>query len=269
MNSFTKTLLSLLTFCLVFSCAEEDGDTSMGRLNIEVTDAPFPTDLVKNAMVTIYKVEARNRDIEDGYPYVTLFEEETEISLLELTNGVTSNLVNIEVPVGTYDLVRVHISDASIELKNGQTYEVKVPSGDASGVKVFIKPGIEVAGGLSADLLLDFDVSRSFVLKGPQGKPNGFNFKPTIKAANLSSVGRLNGTVLGNQGGPLDGAEVAVYAADTLNTTTFTNASGEYAVLGLMPGDYEVMYSFGELTPITKEVEVVVANQATIDVQFE
>ncbi|WP_420388327.1 DUF4382 domain-containing protein [Roseivirga sp.] len=270
MNTLLRKLLSLLLLFFFFGCSEDPRDTTSGHLNVSVTDAPFRTDLVQSATVTIYKVEARNKGKEEGSPFMTLFEGETEINLLELTNGVTSSLVDVEVPVGNYDLVRIYISEASIKLKNGETYDVTVPSGDASGLKIFISPAIEVAGGLTADLLLDFDVSRSFVLKGPADNPNGFNFRPTIKAANLSSVGSLKGTVSGNQGAPLNGAEVAVYAADTLNTTTFTNSAGEYAVLGLIPGDYEITYSFGELTPITKEgVEIVVANQTTVDVQFE
>ena len=43
---------------------------------------------------------------------------------------------------------------------------MKVPSGEQTGIKVFIDPGIHVEGGISAELLLDFDLSKSFVMRG-------------------------------------------------------------------------------------------------------
>lgn len=65
-------------------------------------------------------------------------------------------------------------------------------------MKIFIDPSIDVVGGLTAELLLDFDVSQSFVIQGNPAFPadiKGFIFKPTIKAANLSISGRLAGTI--------------------------------------------------------------------------
>ena len=260
-----KNLCFAILILSVFGCQETD----RGRINVAVTDAPFRTDLVSKANVTITKVEARQVN-EAEEKYITLFEDEIELDLLELTNGVTANLVDAEVPMGSYDLVRIYVSDASIELVNGETYEIKIPSGSSSGIKIFVSPPIEVADGLSADLLLDFDVSRSFVLKGPSNSPNGFNFKPTVKGANLSTVGSLKGNVQNSLEEPLEGVEVSVYAADTLNTTTFTNASGDYMVLGLKPGEYDLIFSFDGLSSVTKEsIDIVLGNSTTVNAQFD
>lgn len=123
-----------------------------------MTDAPFPHDLVAEANVTIFKVDARykgdlqlseevldstntNIETDQGKSFVVLMENEVQVNLLELTNGVTKTLVETDVPVGTYDLIRVYVKGINVVLTNGTSYDLKVPSGSQTGgVKVFIKP---------------------------------------------------------------------------------------------------------------------------------
>ena len=258
------TIALFAVFTVFISCTDNDDKNSdYGRLSVNLTDAPFPHDLVAEANVTIFKIEARYKgdmdinsevgdnsdssmETEEKSSFMVLMEDEMEVNLLDLTNGVTKNLVDLEVPVGTYDLIRVYVKRVNVVLTDGSTFDLKVPSGEQSGIKIFIKPGLVVNGGLSADLLLDFDVSKSFVAKG--GGSNfenitGFNFKPVIKACNMSTAGTLSGMVTTLQeevAVGLEGAQVAVFAADTLNTTTFTDADGKYMVMGLMAGEYDV-----------------------------
>lgn len=263
-------LLGLIAILAYASCTNDNDDAKFGRISVKLTDAPFPTELVAEANVTIFKVEARDKSGDtEGSPFRVLMEEEVRVNLLDLTNGVTETLVDTEVPVGSYDLVRVYVKDAEIVMKDGSIYPLKVPSGEQTGIKVFIKPAIEVTGGLTAELLLDFDVSRSFVPQGDSENPNGFHFKPVIKASNLSFAGRLEGQVTdaSDEAVLLHGAEVSVYAADTLNTTTFTDETGHYAVLGLLEGTYEVMVATeGYQASETEEVEIVAANRTELDV---
>ncbi len=280
----TKIFSSLFAVMTLFfvSCSDDEGNggnpQGTGTLSVQLTDAPFPYELVAEANVTVYKVEARRVSEEDDddaltvSPYITLMEEEIETNLLELTNGLTLQLAEIEVPVGTYDQVRVYVKGVNVVLTDGTVYDLKVPSGDSSGIKVFIDPGITVVGGLSSDLLLDFDVSRSFVAKGNLDV-NGFNFKPVIKASNLSTAGTLAGNVSTieeeTQIG-LFGAQVSVFAADTLNTTSFTDPDGNYTILGLEAGTYEVVSEFdGFIASDTLEVQINAANVTTQDFILE
>lgn len=284
------TIALFFVFTVFISCTDnDDKNRDYGRLSVNLTDAPFPHDLVAEANVTIFKIEARYKgdvdiisEVEDNSDasmiteekssFVVLMEDEMEVNLLELTNGVTKNLVDLDVPVGIYDLVRVYVKGVNVVLTDGSTFDLKVPSGEQTGIKIFIKPGLVVEGGLSADLLLDFDVSKSFVAKG--GGSNfenitGFNFKPVIKACNMSTAGTLSGKVTTLQeevAVGLKGAQVAVFAADTLNTTTFTDADGKYMVMGLMAGSYDVEV---ELSTYQKQsvadIEIVAGNTTSQD----
>ncbi|MDT8414044.1 MAG: DUF4382 domain-containing protein [Flavobacteriaceae bacterium] len=272
--SMSVVLLSLV------SCSDGSNGSGAGTLSIKMTDAPFPHDMVKAANVTIFKIDARKKsddgEAETSAEFVTLSETETTLNLLELTNGITATLANAEVPEGSYDLVRLFVSEASIELSDGTMHTVKVPSGSQTGIKVFVKPSILVAGGLTADLLLDFDVSSSFVLNGNLNMPSGitgFIFKPTIKASNISTSGTLSGTVSELSSDPitfLEEVEISVYASDTLNTTTFTDLNGAYTVLGLSAGSYKVEAELeGFVSKEVENVTIVAGNKSTVNFELE
>lgn len=273
MKNLVKILLPLILISFFAGCSDND-DSTKGRLTVQITDAPFPTDLVAEANVTIDKVEIRKKENSesDESPFIVLTEEIFSLNLLELTNGITESLADVEIEIGSYDLIRLHIADAGLVLKDGTEYDLFVPSGDQTGIKVFINPSIEVAGGLTSELLIDFDVSRSFVVQGNPNNPtqiNGFIFKPTIKATNLSTSGRLSGTVTDETELPADGAVVSVFAADTLNTSSITDLNGEYTILGLEAGIYDITVEYGEYMPVTvEEIEIVAGNETTQDVQL-
>lgn len=256
----------MLALAVVFTACNNDEPN--GTLNIEVTDAPILAEYVQEANVTITKVEVRKAEESEGSPFLTVYEGEESINLMELTNGLTQQLASLEVPVGTYDLVRIYIDQAEVVLKDQTSFDLTVPSGSATGLKVFIDPSIQVAGGISADLLLDVDVSRSFVPKGIDAM-NGFIFKPVIKAVNMSTVGRIEGIAKNAEEVALADVEVSVYAADTLNTTTFSNDLGQFAVLGLVPGDYVLKFNATDYQETTAEASVVVGNATEVNAVME
>lgn len=275
MGSFMKKLgylcLSMIVLSLLFACS--DSSSESGKISIQLTDAPFPSDIVSEANVTIDKIEIRRSDDSDGNPFVTLSEAEYSFNLLELTNGVTESLVNIEIEEGSYDLIRLYVSEANVKLSDGTEYDLTIPSGDKTGIKIFIDPSIDVVSGLTADLLLDFDVKQSFVVQGNPDSPagiKGFIFKPTIKAANLSTSGRLVGTITDDLDQSIEGALVSVSLSNELYTSTLTDDSGEYTVLGLSAGRYDIVvehvdYSSAEFD----DIEITIGNATTQDAQLE
>lgn len=293
---FKFIFLLFLSLSLAFiSCStENDKNKEFGRLSVKLTDAPFPHDLVAEANVTIFKIEARSKEEgvdENNAPYLVLSEEEIEVNLLDLTNGITKTMVDTEVPTGSYDLFRIYVRGVNIVLTDGTVYDLKVPSGEQSGIKVFVKPNLIVEGGLTSDLLLDFDVSSSFVAKGNRndaGGISGFNFMPVIKASNMSTAGTLTGiitTLNGDEVTPLEGAQVSIYPEGTdfsegteiAITTTFSDATGMYTVLGLEAGTYDVVVelvveSVDETvtyeTQTAEGIDVVAANKTTKDFEL-
>jgi len=253
----------LFAVSVVFTGCQDSSGDPRGRLSIKVTDAPFPIKLIDEATVTITRVELRSENESEENPFITVWEGEKEFNLLDLRNGVVEELAEVEVPAGSYKLIRIYVSDAGIVVMDEISYSVKVPSGSQTGIKMFIAPSLQVSGGLTAEVLLDFNLEKSFVLKGNIEHPEGikgFNFKPVIRAVNVSTAGTIYGKVSDSES-PLEGAEVSI-TLEEVPTTTSTDEDGYYAFSGVPAGSYSLSASSTGYTSLTVDnVEVVEGNK--------
>ncbi len=259
-------IVTAVVLGLIVGCGDNsvtDGD--VGTLVVRLTDAPFPIDLVDEANVTINKIELRESADGDD-PFLTLIEDvELPFNLLDLQNDVTGDLVQIEIPVGSYNLVRLYVSEANVILKDGTNFDLTVPSGAQTGIKIFIEPAIEVVGGLTSELLLDFDVSKSFVVQGDPNTPagiNGFIFKPVIRGVNMSTAGRITGTVVDTTSTALENAAVWV-EQDSVVSMTFTDTNGYYALIGVTAGNYSIYTTKADYDTVSTSGLIVVAGNET------
>jgi hypothetical protein len=119
---------------------------------------------------------------------------------------------------------------------------VKVPSGSTSGIKVKVDPPLTVEQGLTEELLLDIDLGESFVLNGNYLTPagiKGFNFKPVIRAINVSDAGRIEGIIKDEDSNLLNGVSVMV-ESESDKYTTFSDSTGFYSIISLPTGIYRL-----------------------------
>ncbi len=145
---------------------------------------------------------------------------------------------------------------------------MKVPSGLHTGLKVFIRPDLQIRAGSTAELVLDIDVSKSFVARGSLDYPNdfaGFIFQPVVRAVNQTAAGKITGTVTDSQDAPLPDASVWVEQADTVVTSTITNDNGKYALIALPEGTYTLRSVAAGIDTTTVQTDVAVtAGEATV-----
>lgn len=253
---FTGVFLSIF---LLVSCNDDENSPqgTMGRINVHLTDSPYPIDLIKSAFVTIDKVEIRQHlesdQGENEDSFIVISEANIEIDLLKLTNGITEQIASVDLEAGTYNQIRLHVVDATIVLNDGTEFDLKVPSGESSGLKIKFDPEIQITEGQTSDVLLDFDVSRSFVVKGNIGsKIIGFNFKPVVRGAFLGLAGRVEGNVADTLGIPLENAMVKLWIPadestnivetddETFEVSSFTSADGKFKLIGIPSGTYSL-----------------------------
>lgn len=232
----------------LFECNENDrwyysDDIVLSNISLHLTDAPYPIDMIEEAKVTIDRIDVKTGAANDSVPYITLFNDTLTFDLLELTNGITTALSEVEIPIGTYDFFKIYVEKGSILLKDGNFYDLKIPSGEYSGILIKPNSPIIITEDGPNEFLFDFDLSRSFIPKGNPNNPlqiSGFNFKPTIRASNLNESGSLIGQIESIDNFPLEGVQISLYAADTINAVTFSEADGKYAFLGLTEGEYQI-----------------------------
>ena len=254
-----KTNYVFIVLAVLFaftSCQETEDDPLLtaegkGMVVVKVTDAPFPVDLVESAMVTIDRIELKKDSVlgnpaKDDSAFV-VFEKDTTIDLLQLSNGVTAILAELEIPVGIYTEVRLHVVEASIKVKGVDTlFKLKILSGTSSEIKLKIRPALEVKEGVETELLLDFDVSRSFKIIGnDHGKKGikGFMFKPVVRAVCNNKTGRLEGLVIDDKNVKLSDAWVTLLSGSDTIASSKTTQGGFYAIIGIPEGDYSVACS--------------------------
>lgn len=279
----TKLILMLgLIVGFAVSCTNDEdlskNPDGKGTVSFLVTDAPFPTDLVAEANVTIDKIEIRKADESEGEDsegstFVIVSEETMEFNLLDLRNGVTAELTNVELDAGSYDQIRLHVVDASVVLSDeaSTTFDLKIPSGSSSGLKIKIKDGLIVQDGGFSTVLLDFDVSQSFVV---QGNPltnagiKGFIFKPVIRAVVEEATGSIEGHITVGDSLAIGNATVEFYEMDSLITSALTDSTGFYAAIGLSLGVYDLKVladGYGE----EEEEDVAVTSTNAVVVDFD
>lgn len=266
---------NLFVFFILFAllasgCVESEPISEMngtGKLSVKITDAPFPIEIIESAEVTFYKAEIYEQ-YEDSTLKYLLFEDTVTLNILDLQNGITEELAEVEIPAGDYFHMRLYVVDASITLTGYGTFDMKVPSGPQSGIKIFIDPAVKVRSGLTSELLLDFDLSRSFVMKGNMYTPagiKGFNFKPVIRAVNNSVAGSIEGFVSDTTGTFIEDAYVWM-EKDTVVASAFSNEEGYYSIIGIPAGDYMLWTAAEGYDTIQSEVTITEANLLQKDI---
>jgi hypothetical protein len=277
-NLVKASMMLLAVFLLVTNACNKIDDSEKsgkGRLVIKLTDAPFPVNLVDQTLVTIDKIEIRSKvsvetaagETENEKLYTVLFEGEKVINLLDLQNGVTEELLSLDIDAGSYDLIRLHVTSSEVILKDGTSFDLTIPSGNSSGIKIKISPELDIESGVESEVLLDFDVSKSFVVQGNMNTPagiKGFLFKPVIRAMHQNISGVIEGTVFENETTPVAEAHVQIIVADTVFSSAITDATGSYALIGLPAGNYKMVCEKESYTSVLIDLVTVKVKETTV-----
>lgn len=243
------------TFALV-ACSDSSG-TGTGLLTVRLTDAPFPFSDVASVNVYVVRIDAKAAETTDNEAadeanhdgWTTIATPNALVNLLDLGSGKTMNLGATTLATGTYRSFRLVIDPdkSSITLKDGTTPPISFPSAGHSGLKVKLDQPIQLTENGSV-MTLDFDIGRSFVLRGNRAA-NGFNFKPVIHAVAQDITGSVTGSVRANSatGAGVPSATVEVLTAGSLIgdtdpthivRTATTDANGSFRIAFLLPGTY-------------------------------
>jgi hypothetical protein len=231
------TVLGLLLG--VLACNDDGGNTGPrpeGVTRILLTDAPFPFDQVQSVNVHIVSIAATtNFDTTQTIEWTTLAEPNRTIDLLELQDGATTVLGEVSVPAGEYAAVRMVLNTAlsGIVMADGSPGVVEWAGPGEQSLFALVEQPLSVPDG-GADLIIDFDVGRSFVptIEG------SFIFLPWIRAVNEAATGTITGVVRGADLpsevlGPVANASITVFRGVgtlTLAATGRTDAQGRYAI---------------------------------------
>lgn len=287
--SFSTFVLSLALLAGACSDGGSSGGgstpTGMGSISFEVTDAPIDPSLIERAVIEVDEIRVhREADGESGF--VTVFQGgPIAIDLARLRNGLTQGLNGDFLPVGSYGQIRLHVSDALLELVDGRIFTtdddtIRLTSQDTSGYKIFLDPPVVIREGLDTRVLLDFELPKTFspIPANDLANVNFFHLHPNVRAAVLQETGELRGTVTTRDTSgnvmPADGASVYVLTPGESDpelalAMTMTDANGQAAILGLPAGTYDVLALLGERSGRAEDVGVSIGNVASFEIALE
>ncbi len=186
----------IVLFLLGTGCKEDNPATAgaEGKLQLRLADAPYPFEMLSSAVVVIDEVTVHmEAEDEDQGGFYLVDDSTRAFDLLDLQAGVTAALASGNVPAGELDQIRLHVIDADVVLADGREFDLTIPSGESSGLKIFPSPPVVVIGDLTTEILLDFDVSESF-LPIPAAPVHAsdireFHFRPVIRVVNPGDTG--------------------------------------------------------------------------------
>ncbi len=169
---------------------------AQGRAVITVTDAST-NPAVTAVVVTVDKVEVHN----SASDWVTASSTVKTYDLIKLKQtGVSALLADVNLAAGTYDQVRLDISNVSITA-GGKTSTAKLPSNTLKLVG-----NLTITGGETSTASLDFDVDKSVHLTG-----NGtYILAPVVKwvATDNATVTVKSDQSVEVSGGEVEGTEM-------------------------------------------------------------
>jgi hypothetical protein len=246
---------------ILAGCSDGTSGVTAGQMSIQLTDAPFPFDQVASVNVFIIRVDANPVDVSptdasnvnDNNGWTTVASPNALFNLMDLVGGKTTSLGAATLASGVYRGLRLIIDTdkSSVTLKPGNTpVDVKWPSAGQSGIKLLLDQPVDVTPA-GAIVIVDFDIGRSFVMRGNSISQNGLLFNPVIHATVPDLSGSVSGSVraLDVNGTGVPGTTVEVLKAGTalgdlssanVVRTGGTDASGNFLIKYIAPGTYEL-----------------------------
>ncbi len=227
-----KLLFILLTAIagagiFLWSC-KKSSSTGSGQLQVMLTDGPASYDAV---YIDVERVEVNvssDSGVSSGWQTVSLLRPGI-YNLLKFSNGIDTVLAAAGLPAGTLGQMRLVRGDSNSVVIAGQSYPLKTPSAQQSGLK------FNIHATLTADIIyrlwIDFDANRSIVSTGS----GAYILKPVIRTYTEAIGGSIKGFALPTA------AKAQVWAtmgADTL--LALADSTGYYFFGGVNAGTWNL-----------------------------
>jgi hypothetical protein len=166
--------LLALIFTIITGCDNStEPKLGSGSLKIYLVDSPASFDSV---IIFVKRVEVHSSDISAWHIINNTLRS---FDLLQLRNGASAVLGDSVLPSGNYTMLRLILGDGSYVIFDGIKYNLTIPSGVQTGIK--LNHAFTVEPNTLYELLLDFNVDKSIHKTG-----NGeYKLEPVIKVMPL------------------------------------------------------------------------------------
>ena len=271
MSLLKKLVIPIFLIGVLFSCDDnklEEIAKNQPTISVRLVDAPGDYEEVNVEIVDVMIKMDNDNDDDNGW--ISLEANNEVVNLLDFTGGFSKVLVErFPVPAGTLSQMRLVLGDGNTiviegDNDNSETFDLKTPSAQQSGLKLKLNTIIEE--GFTYDFIIDFDVEKSIVRAGNSGN---IILKPVLYASAEANSGIIEGVVSPNDVPSMvsvlvdDNGTPEIDDDDFVITAYTDEVTGAFALWGVPAGTYEVIatpindetdYSYG------KAIDVIVTN---------
>jgi hypothetical protein len=224
---------------IFLSCRKSTSISSSGsgHLQVMLTDGPASYDAV---YIDVQRVEVNvssDSGTSSGWQTVNVLRPGV-YDLLKFSNGIDTLLAAADLPAGTLSQMRLVLGDSNSVVVGGQSYPLKTPSAQQSGLKFNIHATL--TAGIVYRLWIDFDANRSIVTTGN----GGYILKPVIRTFSQAIGGSIKGYVLPAAAKP---QVWATMGTDTLMALP-DSVTGYYFLGGVSPGTWNLLFHAQDTT---------------------
>lgn len=250
--------LAALAACSSTEIGPGAGPDQDGKTSVLLTDAPFPFDGIARVDIHVREIAlSTSLDTSDAAPeWVVVSSPDRTFNLLDLQNGATALLGEAVIPPGQYRAVRLVFDPtrSSMTTTGGEAVGAAAGPGEpginwqAKGERpslfALVEEALEI-GANGEDVVVDFDVGRSFLYDGA----GGFTFLPNLRAITRAGSGAVTGRLVrAEDDAPIARAVVSVHIAPDsgsqvgpLLATTRSAADGRFTASFLLPRRYRIV----------------------------
>lgn len=254
-RNFIFAFASIGVLAGLLSCSK-DNTSGRGTLQVHLTDAPANYDQV---LIDVQDVQIQTSNGNSEGAWQSLSVNKGVYNLLDFRNGLDTLLGSIQLPAGSISQMRL-VLGSNNQLKIGEhLYSLDTPSAQQSGLKFNINATI--TEGITYDLWIDFDASRSIVERG-----NGtYSLKPVIRTFTKATSGAIKGVVSPVAAKPY---VFVVSASDTIGAIVDT--TGKFILSGVPAGTYSVKFNPTDayVAKSVDNVAVTLGNVTAMDTVF-
>jgi len=182
----TFIIVTGILLSLIIAGCSSGGASDEGELFIKVLDAPATVQQMK---IVVDHLSIHRADISGDVGW-TVVNTNTSgwFDLLNLRNGRNLQLVLTNVPVGSYDRIKINFGACTIVNDGLEHLLIPDPSIQSGDI---LEYGFQIVQGKQVQLTFDFNASNSVYLNG-----ESYYFKPAIRVQNTLLSGWILGSVI-------------------------------------------------------------------------
>jgi len=226
MNKYV--FIAALIMAVIIGCTDNATEPVQGTgiLKAYLVDSPSSFDSV---IIFVKQVDVHRSGNDSTSGWYVINNTLRSFDLLQLRNGASAVLGDSVLPSGDYTQIRMKLDDGNYVIDNGTKYDLTVPSGMQTGIK--LNHSFTIEPNTLYELILDFNVDKSIHITGT----GEYKMKPVIRVMPMVISGAVSGQVL-----PLDAQATVFTVIGNDTVTTYPDIDGFFKLMALPAGTYNI-----------------------------